>query len=220
MRPNVYKEYPDRKKVELPREFDGLSMPLGEAITSRRSNRKFSSEPATLQELSTMLYYTNGITQEEYELRSAPSAGARYPTVIYVAARNVDGLDSGLYIYHEKEHALYHLCDEHKTEELVEACLGQAFMGTAAFNLIFTVIPERTKSRYGERGDRYVYLDTGHVGHNVYLIATAMGMGTCGVGAFYDEEVNKLLNRDWMGEELAVDGIRENAIYIFPVGKL
>jgi nitroreductase len=45
----------------------------------------------------------------------------------------------------------------------------------------------------------------------VQLAATALGLGSCPIGAFYDDELNKLVD---------VDGEEETVLYMITVGKL
>jgi SagB-type dehydrogenase family enzyme len=65
----------------------------------------------------------------------------------------------------------------------------------------------RTTAYYGKRGERYVFLDAGHVGQNVSLQVESMGLGTCMIGAFDDDQVMKVL------------GVKGNVVYMMPVGK-
>jgi SagB-type dehydrogenase family enzyme len=53
-------------------------------------------------------------------------------------------------------------------------------------------------------------MDVGHIGQNFYLIAEALSLGACTIGAIYDDELNKMLE---------IDGINETAIYVGVVGK-
>ncbi len=66
---------------------------------------------------------------------------------------------------------------------------------------------ERTTRKYGERGRRYVHIEVGHVGQNIYLQAESLGLRTVAIGAFVDEAVKKVLN------------IKEEPLYIMPVGR-
>jgi SagB-type dehydrogenase family enzyme len=47
--------------------------------------------------------------------------------------------------------------------------------------------------KYGQRGYRHVLLDAGHVGQNLYLVATALGLGPTAIGGFFDRELGALL---------------------------
>lgn len=121
---------------------------------------------------------------------------------------NVENLPPGLYHYNGEEHTLELIRKGDLREELAEACLGQRCVATAPVNIVIVAHFERTTSRYGERGIRYVYMDTGHMGQNIYLQATALGLGTVAVGAFYDEKVKEVL------------GVEGHPVYVFPVGRL
>ncbi|MEM4914156.1 MAG: SagB/ThcOx family dehydrogenase, partial [Desulfurococcaceae archaeon] len=92
---------------------------------------------------------------------------------------------------------------------LSRACLDQRWVREAPVNIVLVAYYERTTRWYGERGFRYIYMEAGHVGQNIYLAATEMGLGTVAIGAFEDDELLKLM------------GLGENyiALYVFPVGK-
>jgi SagB-type dehydrogenase family enzyme len=84
-------------------------------------------------------------------------------------------------------------------------------LGQAQVTFVLSAIFQRTRWRYRQRTYRYVLMEAGHIGQNIYLAATAMGLGTCAVGAFLDQELNGLIGLDGQGE---------TALYLFPVGKL
>jgi SagB-type dehydrogenase family enzyme len=167
----------------------------------------------TLEELSQLLYYTGGITGEHWghKLRAAPSAGALYPIEIYVVVHRVEDLQPGLYHYAVKDHALELLRSRDLRGEIVRCGLMQGFLGQANVVLVFTAILQRLRWKYRERAYRYALLEAGHLGQNVYLVATSMGVGACAVGAFEDDDLNAILG---------VDGKEEAAIYMLAVGKV
>jgi SagB-type dehydrogenase family enzyme len=80
----------------------------------------------------------------------------------------------------------------------------------SAVVFIWTAVVARSKWKYGERAYRYIYMDAGHIGQNLYLAAVALGLGCCTIGAFFDDEVNEILN---------VDGTEETAVYMGIAGK-
>ena len=80
---------------------------------------------------------------------------------------------------------------------------------SAACSFLWTAVFERTLRKYGDRGLRYVYLDAGHVGHALQLAAAALGLGSCCIGALFDDEVNRLLG---------IDGVHESIVYAASVG--
>lgn len=177
---------------------------LEKTINLRKSIRRYKDEPLTLEQVSQILWAAYGMNA--YDKRTSPSAGACYPFEVYVMVSNVKGLKPGLYHYDGKNHALELIREGNLNGPLAKACLNQRHVEIAPINIIIVAHYERTTRRYGERGYRYVHIDAGHMGQNIYLQVTALGLGTVAVGAFRDEEVKKVI--DVPGEPL----------YIFPVG--
>jgi SagB-type dehydrogenase family enzyme len=212
-RPPLYKEYAWAQRVSLPspEEFQGLY--TEEVIRRRRSRRNYSGQAMTLEELSRLLYLTGGITGESWgnKLRAAPSAGALYPIELYLVIHRVEGLEPGLYHYVVPDHALGLLRAEDLRGEIVKHGLMQEFLGQANLVLVFTAIFQRLRWKYQERAYRYALIEAGHLGQNVYLAATSMGMGACAVGAFLDDGLNAMLE---------VDGEEEAAVYMLAAGKV
>jgi len=199
------------ERVELPQEPGCGAMSLGEAITLRRSRRRFSAESMSLTELGSLLHYSAGITQRPYGLRAAPSAGATYPIEVYAVVNNVVGLDRGVYRYLVADHALELVRKGDFASEMAGAALQERMMRQASVVLALTAVFARTQRSYHERGQRYIVLEAGHVAQNIYLVATSLGMGACAIGAFYDEEFNAVLG---------VDGKKESTLYLMAVGKV
>ncbi len=212
-RPSLYKEYTSAKPVPLHHSDDFQGLYTEEAIQRRRSVRKYSNQLMTLEELSRLLYNTGGINEERWgnKLRSAPSAGALYPIEVYLVVHRVEGLEAGLYHYAVKDHALELLRAEDMRGKIIGHGLMQEFLGQANLVLVFTAILQRLRWKYQERSYRYALIEAGHLGQNVYLVATSMGMGACAVGAFLDDNLNSMLG---------VDGQDEAAIYMLSVGKV
>lgn len=120
---------------------------------------------------------------------------------------DVESLEDGLYHYNPKTHTIKKKKQGDLRNELANAALGQAMIRKAPISFILTAIYERTTGRYGKRGIRYVHMEVGHVGQNIYLQAETLGLGTVVVGAFYDDKVKDTF------------GITEEPLYIIPVGK-
>lgn len=212
-RPAPYKTYPEAPRVPLPAPALENPRPTLRAIEARRSIRAYTGPPMTRQELSTLLYSTDGINLERggLQLRAAPSAGALYPIETYVLVHDVADLAPGLYHYAVRAHALEQLRVEDLRQTSVRLGLMQGFLGEGHVVIVLTAIFQRLRWRYRRRSYRYALLEAGHLGQNVYLAATAMGFGTCAVGAFLDGGLNDLLG---------VDGREEAALYMLPVGRV
>jgi SagB-type dehydrogenase family enzyme len=161
-------------------------------LRARRSVREFSSTPLSLATVGQLLWAAQGVTSAAGE-RTAPSAGALYPLEIYLVAGNVDGITPGVYRYTPRGHALrFHLGGDRR-RELARAALGQSAIAGAAAILVIVAVYGRTSAKYGSRAKRYVHIEVGHVGQNVYLQAHSLGLGTVIIGAFADDRVHELL---------------------------
>jgi len=190
--------------IKLPAPATDSSFSVERAINERMSIRSYKDTSLTLKEISQLLWASQGIVASGR--RASPSAGATYPLEIFLVAGKVEGLKPGLYKYINKEHSLELIKEGDLRTALSAAALGQDTLLKAPATLVVAAVFERTRARYGARAERYVHMEAGHVGENIMLQATALGLGTVPVGAFVDSEVKKLL------------GIKEEPLYLFPVG--
>lgn len=138
------------------------------------------------------MWAAQGITHPT-GLRTAPSAGARYPLELYVVAGNVDGLAAGVYHYQTEGHRLTRLQGGDLRTALAQAAHAQGRVRDAAAVVVFAAVYERTTRKYGERGVRYLHMEAGHAAQNLYLQAQTLGLATVVVGAFVDEAVARVL---------------------------
>ena len=192
------------KMVKLPEPRKDSNFSLEMAINERRSIRTYKDAPLTLKEVSQLLWAAQGKVASGK--RAAPSAGATYPMEIYLIAGNVEDLSPGLYKYILDDHSLFLVKEGDLRKAISERALRQDMILKAPITIVISAVFERTRARYGARAERYVYMEAGHIGQNIYLQATALGLGTVAVGAFIDDEVKRVL------------GIKEEPLYLFPVG--
>ncbi len=197
-----------RTMVKLPTPSTKGTMSVEEAIYRRRSRRSYSQRALTLAELSQLLFAAYGITDSIRGFRASPSAGATYPMEIYVVVGNVTGISTGLYHYIPEEHSIELVKKGDIRQDLAKAALNQHMIVNAPISIIIASENRRTTSVYGDRGIRYIHMEVGHIGQNIYLQCEALGLGTVAIGAFYDDRVKNLL------------GITEIPLYIMPVGAL
>lgn len=195
--------------IKLPEPRFKGPVSVEEALLKRRSVREYKDEPLTLAEVSQLLWAAQGVTDPR-GFRTAPSAGALYPLELYLVVGRVEGLSVGVYRYVPDGHYLLRVADGDRREELAAAALGQAYVRDAPIDLVLSAVTERTTSRYGYRGVRYVHMEAGHVGQNVHLQAVSLGLGTVMIGAFTDEQVKQVVG---LPKE-------EVPLYIMPVGRL
>jgi SagB-type dehydrogenase family enzyme len=209
--PERYKTYADAERIALPDPHDYRGLSFEEAVEARRSVRDYAAEPLSSEELSRLLHAAQGITADRWGFRAAPSAGALYPIELYPLVHDVAGLEPGLYHYAVQEHGLELLQQGDFRAAVIQAGLGQDFLGQANVCFVLSAIFQRTRWKYRERAYRYVLLEAGHVGQNLYLAAASMGLGACAVGAFLDDDLNDLLG---------LDGREEAVVYLLAVGKV
>ena len=181
------------QRIPLPAAGSGQEMPIGEALEQRRSIRQFSRDGLALEDVSQLLWAAQGITSRR-GFRTAPSAGALYPLELYIVAGDVAGLSPGVYRYRPEKHDLVLVANEDQRRPLASAALDQSWVRRAPAVLVITGVYKRTMTKYGQRARRYVHMEVGHAAQNVYLAATARGLGTLMVGAFEDNEVQKVLS--------------------------
>ncbi len=141
----------------------------------------------------------------------APSAGALYPIETYVVVQQVDDLEPGIYHFNVSDFELDLLQTGDHSDEIVPAFLNQHFLGAAPLVFVWTAVYRRNMAKYGDRGLRYIFLDAGHICQNLLLAAAATGYGACPVAAFFDSDLNSLLE---------VDGEEETSIYAASVGEV
>jgi nitroreductase len=190
--PPVTRGFALPEPLPLPRD-------LFETIAARRSYREFPDEPLSLAELAGVLR----AAVRHPALRAAPLAG------LHVVLRRVDGLEPGVYRYDSENAHLIAGIRGDRARELESAGLSQEVLGRAAAVLVWT-LADGVGSTDGTRDYRTAQLEAGFGGELAYLAASALGIGMCGVGAFYDDEVNALLAH---GER------RPRAVYLQALGR-
>ena len=107
--------------------------------------------------------------------------------------RSVENLDPGFYIMDSAEGKFGRVSSGPLHEKVAVACLDQDWLKHAAVHFLLMANFEKGGIAHSGRGYRYVMLEAGRLGQRIYLGATALGMGCCGIGAFYDEEIRRFL---------------------------
>jgi SagB-type dehydrogenase family enzyme len=198
----------DPEKITVP------PLDMRTAIEERRSVRNYLPDPITLNELTYLLWCTQGISvsmEPYYTLRNSPSAGGRHAFETYLLCNNIKDLPGGIWRYLSFSNTLSSVrAAPDITQKTHDAFLGQHFIGTAAVVFIWTCVIYRMAWRYGDRSYRLVFLDAGHVCQNLYLAAEQIKAGVCAVGAFDDHKIAEILR---LNED------EEFVIYAAAVGK-
>ena len=209
-------------EIKLPRDFSSLELEkdLVKIFALRRSNRVFTKGSISLTELSFLLWSCQGVKsirgQKYATLRTVPSGGARHPFETYLAVLNVEGLKPGLYHYLPLTHSLelleersFATDDERKV--LGDSLCEQRWAEKSTVIFYWSIIPYRGEWRYGFDAHRVMLIDAGHVTENLYIAATALGLGTCAIAAV-DEEISNGL--------FSLPGEEEYMFYSSPLGTI
>lgn len=186
-----------------------------EAIAHRKSRRNFNTESLSTEELSFLLWATQGIREpggHSPHYRNVPSAGARHSFETYLFIHRIEKIPKGLYRYLPLTHELVLIYEEHKVlnTEISNAVFGQKFVANSAVTFVWATIPERMEWRYLDAAHRVILLDAGHVCQNLYLACENIGAGTCAIAAYDQEAMDSLLG---------INGESEFTVYLAPVGK-
>lgn len=209
---------PGAPRIALPEGEEALrhlgNLSIAEAVLRRKSVRNYSNAPLTLEELSSLLWATQGVRKilsPSCALRTVPSAGARHAFETYLAVQRVETLSPGLYRYLPFDNQLAQLrLDTQINLKAASACMEQDFVADAAVVFFWSTIPARTEWRYDRAAHKVIALDAGHVCQNLYLACEAIGAGLCAIAAYCQEACDQLLG---------IDGEEEFTIYIAAAGK-
>lgn len=219
--PPVVKPFdPDSQIIDLPKvSRDILSKEnMFDCIDQRRSTRFYSAETLSLEELSYLLWATQGITgmnKNGLTLRTVPCSGATHTFETYLLIMRVEGVQAGIYRYLPNEHKLLFMFELEQMEQKVDAItLDQPFVPNfakkAAVLFAWSTTPYRSEWKYDISAHKKILIDVGHVCQNLYLSSESIGAGACAIG-IYDQKL--------IDEILGLDGEEEFVIYLGAVGK-
>jgi SagB-type dehydrogenase family enzyme len=160
---------------------------LEKCIFQRQSKRTFSDKKIEKQKISQLLWAGQGKINAH---RAAPSAGAKYPLILYLVKKK-----DKLLKYNPNEHTL-ELTKTRKglNREIAQAALSQMFIAKAPLIIIICADYQRTTSRYDDRGKRYVLIEVGHCAQNILLEATSLNLVSVPIGAFLDSTLKDTLD--------------------------
>lgn len=195
-----YKVYSLGQQVELERPV--AEGELEKCISARRSQRRYTGEAVSRQELSKLLFYSYGITDRKNRFRAVSSGGALYPLELYVAAFNVEGLERGIYHYNVEHHTL-DVVRRGDCWQQVKDCVWLSDIEEpekVALIVFVTALFERNTMKYQDRGYRLILMEAGEVGQNMTLVATSLGLGVLLLGGFIDDHLSEVLDIDGYDE--------------------
>lgn len=210
-----FSEYPRMRKILLPKPRK-LNFSIDRAIIERCSVRKFRNTAIPLEDLSQLIFYSAGIIRKEdndfnKSHRAYPSAGMRFPLEIYLFNfRENPNLGQGVYHYNVKGHFLEKIfADDNLRNNIYPEIIWQNMILDAPIIIVISAVFERTMTKYQDRGYRHILIEAGHLGQNIYLTSTALGLNCCAIGGFAEDGFSDILDFDES----------EDVIYVFAIGK-
>lgn len=189
-----------------------------DCIKERRSTRFYSEDFMSLDELSYLLWATQGISgtnKAGLTLRTVPCSGATHTFETYLFVMRVDGLQQGIYRYLPVEHKIMFMFELDELDQKVdEITLEQPFVPNfakkAAVVFAWSTIPYRSEWKYDVTAHKKILIDVGHVCQNLYLASESVGAGACAIGIYDQKLIDEILN---------LDGEDEFVLYLAAVGK-
>ncbi len=162
-----------------------MNTPYEKVMTARRSRRNFIPEQIDSRSLNALppLFQAEG--KGDVPWRKYIAAG--------FIAGDVGGINPGVYLISPSKGKIRLIKEGAFINAMTHICLDQNWLRNAGLLFFTAADPEALDKRWGPRGYRYAMLSAGRVGHRIYLGATALKLGCCGVGAFYDDEAATLI---------------------------
>jgi SagB-type dehydrogenase family enzyme len=180
--------------------------PFAEIVRQRRSRRNFINAPLPGQDFMKLLELLNAFPAEG---TGGGGVGGAYLKIGFLAG-NVAGLDPGFYMLSRARQAYGLVAPGMLTRKMAAVCLDQEWLKQASVHFLFMANLRACDTKLGARGYRYMMMNAGRLGQRLYLAATALGAGCCGIGALYDIEARSLLS---LNGDSAL-------LYLVAVGKL
>ncbi|MGB9936129.1 MAG: SagB/ThcOx family dehydrogenase [Methanobacterium sp.] len=197
---------------KLPEPQISGTMSVEQAIQDRRSVRRYTNESLTLQDVSQLMWVAQGITNQTTKFRTVPSGGHTYPLEIYIliGKGGVNELNEGVYHYNPFNNTLEQILGNDVRSDLSQAANGQPWVKEAPVDIIITGNYQKMIDKYKDEklSTRFVDMEAGHAGQNIYLEAQARNLATVALGSFKDDQVHKILRIP----------NNEKTLYIYPVG--
>jgi SagB-type dehydrogenase family enzyme len=214
IKPLPYKIYPGAASVALPRDLKLSATPTLAALSSYVP-ADFSASIDTAA-LTRILFCAGGLTRhkhvgaDDYHFRAAASAGALYPIELYVAANNVEGLETGLYHFSPADLRMAGLRSGAWRGYIADAAAKRPSILKARAVIAMSAIYWRSEWKYRARAYRYCYWDAGTILANLLAAAAAEEISAEVITAFEDPALEVILG---------IDGEREGMVALVALGR-
>ncbi len=193
------------ENIVLPQPDTRGRLSVEEVLNTSRPRSEYGGAVLKLKDLSQLLWSTK-ITPNVWDGRiTIDSARVEYPMEVYVVVGDVEGVKPGTYHYIPTTHSLVMTSKRDVRRDLAKATFDQKALARAPITIVISAFFSPTIRSYGIRGTRYVYIEAGRMGQNIYLQAEALNLSAGAVGAFDDRKVKEIL------------GIKAEPLILYPV---
>jgi SagB-type dehydrogenase family enzyme len=176
----------EAKVIQLPEPNKSGGVSVETAINTRRSARQFADKPLNYAQIGQLLWAGQGITDMQQMLRAAPSADALYPIELYLVT------PEGLFVYNPEGHSLKQISTLDLRKQLSTAASGQGPVEDAACDIIITGSARKVAAKYGNKTQKFMLLEAGHVAENIQLQAVSIGLTSLPVGSFEPRNITRI----------------------------
>ena len=166
-------------------------------VIRRRSKRNFILKELDINKAVALIRMASSMFRLQ-----ADHAGKADPYLTFgISCQNVQGLDDGFYLFSKDRSSLLLISKGRFQNNLSRVCLDQKWISKAAMNFLFMANLVSLEKDFGPSGYRHLFMHSGRIAQRIYLAATGLELGCCGVGALYDEEAQTLFD---LNEESAL----------------
>jgi SagB-type dehydrogenase family enzyme len=178
----------EERKISRSRKWPEV-MNYAEAVLKRRSMRNFVRDELASDCMAALL--TSLCSDLGAQGHSKPT-GSDVVSVGLLAG-NVEGIEAGFYLLDRQNESISPVCRGDMVDRMAHVCLDQSWLANCAVHFLFLTNFALVEQSRGLRGYRHAMLSAGRLGQRIYVAATSMRLGCCGIGAFYDNEAAELL---------------------------
>jgi len=154
----------------------------------RRSSRNFVDSPISNNKFFSLL---DSLCLNYHPNPEKASIDSSMLSIGFIA-ENIEDITSGLYVLDTIKRRFGMVSSGSLTGMMSHVCLDQEWLKNAGIHFLFISSPGLLDRKYGPRGYRYAMMTAGRMGQRIYIAAASLGLGCCGIGAFYDNEAADL----------------------------
>ncbi|MBR1936646.1 MAG: SagB/ThcOx family dehydrogenase [Bacilli bacterium] len=183
----------DIRKIEYPTNDLKLVYPkdnLYKLMKKRQSSRLYNDYQLNVKQLSSLF---SCFTQVDNH-RLLSSAGGKYPIEVYALCFNVKNFNNKIVYYNYSDNSLSIIgnCQDWDSLKSITG-VGDAITGRPSIMFVFVGFPDRVVSKYGERGGRFLLIESGHYIQNLLLRITYEKLKAVELGGLFDDDIKNIL---------------------------